>query len=475
MAPDASAVLTSESDSGDHLPVGTVLLHGQYVITDLISNGGFGITYLARDKLNRDLVIKECFVSAYCRRSQSKVRAGSQAHKAELEMIIGHFITEAQRMATLTHPNIVGVRQVFEENDTAYIAVDYVKGRDLLESIASRASCSEPSWLMHATKKILSALEYVHERSLLHCDIAPDNILVDDTGEPKLIDFGAARLLEIGVGARNSGPLVIKDGYSPHELYFNSGNSGQWTDIYSLGATLVHCLTGTIPVPGPARLAAVVEKRPDPYLKVSGRFPSYPEGFLRTVDKAMSIMPKDRYQSAAQWMSDLKQAMESDATNVKLFRRPALKVMPAGGTVPARKPETSVEINPSPQPTLNTKGKEMAINLTALSDINGFIGACLVDSETGLMMASEGGQGFDLEAASAANTEVVKAKLNAIQMLQLNDHIDDILISLGKQLHLIRPLEKTPSVFIYVALDKKAANLGMARVQVKNVEQSIAM
>jgi predicted regulator of Ras-like GTPase activity (Roadblock/LC7/MglB family) len=117
----------------------------------------------------------------------------------------------------------------------------------------------------------------------------------------------------------------------------------------------------------------------------------------------------------------------------------------------------------------------MAIDISGLSGIGGFIGACLVDSETGLMMASEGGGKLDLEAAGAANTEVVKAKLNAIEMLGLNDSIDDILITLGKQYHLIRPMEKTPTVFLYVALDKKTANLGMARVQVKNVEKTLSL
>jgi predicted regulator of Ras-like GTPase activity (Roadblock/LC7/MglB family) len=114
-------------------------------------------------------------------------------------------------------------------------------------------------------------------------------------------------------------------------------------------------------------------------------------------------------------------------------------------------------------------------DITKLSEITGFIGACLVDSETGLMMASEGGGKMDLEAASAANTEVVKAKLSAIELLGLNDAIDDILITLGKQYHLIRPLADTPTVFMYVALDKKAANLGMARVQVKNVEKDVEL
>lgn len=129
-----------------------------------------------------------------------------------------------------------------------------------------------------------------------------------------------------------------------------------------------------------------------------------------------------------------------------------------------------------PLTIIETEENKMAnTDITGLNGIGGFIGACLVDSETGLMMASEGGGALDLEAAGAANTEVVKAKLSAIEMLGLEDSIDDILITLGKQFHLIRPLEKSPTVFLYVALDKKAANLGMARVQVKKVEQGLAL
>lgn len=475
MVLDAGALWAAEDEVGDELPAGTVLLHGQYTIKRLIGTGGFGITYLAEDKLHRDVVLKECFVSSYCRRTKSGVRAGTKSHEHDLELIIAHFITEAQRMASLAHPNIVGVRQVFEENETAYIAVEYVNGKDLLHTIGDLGEKADPKWLMQMTAKLLSALGYVHAHALLHCDISPDNILVDENGQPRLIDFGAARLLEIGVGAKKSGPLVIKDGYSPHELYFDTGTSGPWTDVYSLGATLAHCILGSPPVPGPARLAAMVDKRPDPQAKLTGDLVKFPEDFLRSINKAMSIMPKDRYQSAAEWNTDLQRAFEMDETNVKLFRRPEPKVVRQPPAIDLPEIEALADAKPDLKPPPKLKGTQMAIHLAKLSEISGFIGACLVDSDTGLMMASEGGKGFDLEAASAANTEVVKAKLRAIELLGLNDHIDDILISLGKQLHLIRPLEKSPAVFIYVALDRKSANLGMARVQVKNVEKSIAM
>ena len=117
----------------------------------------------------------------------------------------------------------------------------------------------------------------------------------------------------------------------------------------------------------------------------------------------------------------------------------------------------------------------MRTDISAANQINGFIGAALVDSDSGLMLASEGGGRLDLDAASALNTQVVKAKRQAIETLGLNDNIDDILITLGKQLHLIRPLEKAPAMFLYVALDKKGANLGMTRLQVKNIEASLSM
>lgn len=112
----------------------------------------------------------------------------------------------------------------------------------------------------------------------------------------------------------------------------------------------------------------------------------------------------------------------------------------------------------------------MSTDISSLADLQGFIGACLVDSDTGLMLASELAGKFDLEAAGAANTEVVRAKNQAIESLGLKDGIEDILITLGTQYHLIRPLAANPSVFIYVALDRKQANLGMARIKVKSVE-----
>ncbi len=116
----------------------------------------------------------------------------------------------------------------------------------------------------------------------------------------------------------------------------------------------------------------------------------------------------------------------------------------------------------------------MSTDISDLREIAGFIGACLVDADSGMMLAAENGNAkFDLEAAGAANTEVIRAKNNAIDSLGLKDSIEDVLITLGNQYHLLRPLESNRSVFIYVALDRKTANLGMARLKVKAVEGTL--
>ncbi|NNU82212.1 hypothetical protein HMH01_17385 [Halovulum dunhuangense] len=155
----------------------------------------------------------------------------------------------------------------------------------------------------------------------------------------------------------------------------------------------------------------------------------------------------------------------------KLIDQVTLKAR--GPAMDATPPETETRGKRKDTP-MNVTTK-MGTDISGLSQIAGFIGGCLVDSDTGLMLGSEGGANFDLEAAAAGNTEVVKAKNAAMAALGLDDAIEDILITLGKQFHLIRPLANSPTVFLYVALDKKAANLGMARIQVKNIEKTLEL
>jgi tRNA A-37 threonylcarbamoyl transferase component Bud32 len=287
----------------DELQPGAKLLKGQYTITRYINSGGFGITYLAKDSLDRDVVIKECFPSSVCRRSKVMVAARSRAHTAELRSVVQLFVREARNLAKIVHPNIVAVHQVFEDNGTAYMAIDFIDGLDLQQVIDGEGPRLTPDHIVRVTDKLLAAVGFIHDHDMLHRDISPDNVLIDQTGDPILIDFGAAREKASQSNRAMSALRVVKDGYSPQEFYIAGSEQGPWSDLYALGATLYHLISGEAPVNGQARLAALAEDRADPYVPLTGRFTDYPKGYLEAIDRAMSTLPKHRLQSASDWLA----------------------------------------------------------------------------------------------------------------------------------------------------------------------------
>lgn len=287
----------------DELQPGAKLLKGQYTITRYINSGGFGITYLAKDSLDRDVVIKECFPSSVCRRSKVVVAARSRAHTAELRSIVQLFVREARSLAKIVHPNIVAVHQVFEDNGTAYMAIDYIDGLDLQQIIDGEGPPLSKAHIVEITTKLLKAVGFIHENDMLHRDISPDNVLIDKTGEPILIDFGAAREKASQTNRAMSALRVVKDGYSPQEFYIAGSEQGPWSDLYALAATLYHVISGEAPVNGQARLAALAEDRPDPFEPLTGRVEGFPKGFLEAIDRALNTLPKQRIQSAAAWLA----------------------------------------------------------------------------------------------------------------------------------------------------------------------------
>jgi tRNA A-37 threonylcarbamoyl transferase component Bud32 len=474
MAFDTSEPL-AQTDFGDELLPGTTLFHGQYRIIRFINSGGFGITYLAKDSLDRDVVIKECFSSTFCRRAQTRVRARSQGTREHMSRIVKSFLNEAQSLARLKHPNIVGVHQVFEDNDTAYMALDYIKGHDLLEIIDEKRADLSPDQIVRMTGKLIAAVGYIHDNQLLHCDISPDNIFVTQAGEPILIDFGAARRTAAGAAEKYSGLSVVKDGYSPHELYTAGGNSGPWSDLYALAASLYNAITGAPPVNCQARLAALAEKRHDPLKPLTGSVEGYPKGFLESIDRAMAVMPSARFQSAAEWQKALPQPETRADRKVVLVRRvvPGPAAQPIAEQVIVRPVERPAPPTPAALPLRPRRPttRVAEVDLSGLRRISGFLGGYLVDSLSGVVMAGE-----DADASSArANVAVARANVQALEALAAGELVDDIQIALGQRLHLIRPLDSAPRVFVCVALDKDTANPGLARVQLRRVAQAIRL
>ena len=292
-----------QNDSfADALKPGTELLHGQFRIEKFLNAGGFGMTYLARDSLDRIVVIKECFPSSRCCRRTGNVMARSRQHQAEFDAVVKHFGAEARRLSKLQHPNIVGIHQVFEDNMTAYMALDFVRGRDLLDTIEDPKMKLHPRDVKDILLRCLEAVHYIHTNDVLHRDISPDNILIDGKGNPVLIDFGAAKEEATRASRALSALHVVKDGYSPHEFYIAGSTQDASSDLYSLGATFYHVLTGEAPPDSQARVSAIAGDRPDPYKPVAGKFPQFEDAFLQAIDKALSVFPPDRIQTAREWI-----------------------------------------------------------------------------------------------------------------------------------------------------------------------------
>jgi hypothetical protein len=292
------------NDGLDDLLPGTDLCQGKYRVTRTLSNGGFGITYLATDRDGQTVVVKECFATDLCRRSGNRVKARSLAAQPLLDKVIRSFLNEARTLRMLSHPNIVGISNVFEDNGTAYMVLDFICGQDLHDVIDTETPPLTAEDIQAISRKLIVAIGYVHDHGVVHCDLSPDNIFLDRALEPVLIDFGAARSAQ-AAGPRKpyTGLSMVKDGYSPHEQYLPDAKIGPSTDLYALGASLYHLISGEAPAPCQLRIAALADRKPDPCRPLAGRIPGYPAAFLASIDKAMSVMSHARFQSAQDWLA----------------------------------------------------------------------------------------------------------------------------------------------------------------------------
>jgi serine/threonine protein kinase len=230
------------------------------------------------------------------------VRPRTRNYQSDFRSVVQLFIREAHSLSRLDHANVVGVHQVFEDNETAYMALDLIDGKDLLDIIESGDPALTPAQINRMTLDLLDAIAHVHGQDLLHRDISPDNILVDRSGRPVLIDFGAAREEASRKSRVLSSVLVVKDGYSPQEFYVAGSQQFPCSDLYAFAATLSHLISGEAPPNSQARLAALAAGQPDLYQPLMGRFPGYDREFLAAIDKAMNIIPANRIQSAQEWI-----------------------------------------------------------------------------------------------------------------------------------------------------------------------------
>ena len=244
-----------------NLQQGTLLQGGKYQIKNVLGQGGFGITYLATQKISVEgpigqieieinLAIKEFFMKDICNREEGShiVTVPSIGSKELAERFKLKFIKEAQHISILNHPNIIKVVDVFEENDTAYYVMEYHDNGSLNSIIKENGAMTE----VEATKYILqiaAALDYIHREQMNHLDVKPDNVLINKKGEAVLIDFGLSKCYDSAGDQTSSTPVGVSVGYAPLEQsrVGGVGTFSPATDIYSLGATFYKLLTGQTP------------------------------------------------------------------------------------------------------------------------------------------------------------------------------------------------------------------------------------
>lgn len=292
-----------ENNLPHQLPQGQIL-KDQYVVGRVLGQGGFGITYLGYDQmLNRRVAIKEYFPSGMVTRETTRTHAvtctsGEDIFRKGRE----RFLQEAQTLAKLQNvAEIARVYAFFEENDTAYIVMEYVEGETLQEHIHKAGGKLTPQETLILLKPIITALSKVHQAGMIHRDISPDNIMITKSGSVKLLDFGTARDVDpVSNHATRSTQAVLKYGYAPMEQYRSRGKLGPWTDEYALCATVYCCLTGQVPPEAPTRLVENTEVN-------WGEIPGLTARQVAALQKGMALRSEERFETVEEFGSELYQ------------------------------------------------------------------------------------------------------------------------------------------------------------------------
>lgn len=269
------------------------IVQGRYVIQARLGQGGMGAVYRAHDQtLNRAVAIKE------------RVPDPNASPQALAQARV-QFQREAQVLANLNHPNLPRVTDYFTFNGNEYLVMDFIEGQnlgDLVQQLGALPEVSVRAW----ADQLLDALAYIHARNIIHRDIKPQNLILTPDGRVVLVDFGLVKLLD----PNDARTMAILRGmgtpeYAPLEQYAGgSGHTDARSDLYSLGATLYHLLTGKLPIEVHQRILNPAAQ-PAPRTLNS----SISQQMEWLVLKAMEVYPQQRFQSA----TEMRQALTRPA------------------------------------------------------------------------------------------------------------------------------------------------------------------
>ena len=340
------------------------MLHGRYLLGRVLGQGGFGITYIGFDtNLQCKVAVKEYYPRGVV------VRDASQSHSLtwptsqnarEKEAGCDNFLREARKMARIgIVPGIVRVIDTFTENDTSYIIMDYLEGVTLRQYIATNGPMSFERCL-GMLRSLCASIDRIHQKGMIHRDISPDNIMVDGEGGVWLLDFGAAKDIEVNVGTESS-TVVAKKGFSPSEQY-SGKNIGSWTDVYAMCATMYFCVCGR-PLPD------VNERIQDD--RIPWGRADVPDSVRDTFHQGLSIRYSDRIQSMSELMDRLDGGMSTGGGTVQKDNGGGTEARRTGNETevvvdPGRVDDGySVSIDPITEETEKQKRKELTKKIAA--------------------------------------------------------------------------------------------------------------
>ncbi|MGQ0585295.1 MAG: protein kinase domain-containing protein [Reyranella sp.] len=364
---------------------------GRYEIVSVLGQGGFGITYRARDiQLGREVAIKEYLPTALAvRQDGATVLPRTTKMADDFGWGRDRFVTEGRTLATLHRvPAIVQVFDFLEANGTAYIVMELLSG-ETLEDRLKRQGALTPDEVDRILWPLLDGLEQVHAAGFLHRDIKPANILLNAQGDPTLIDFGAAR--EAMVGRTSAMTAIFTPGYAAAEQ-MTSAKQGPWTDIYGLAATLYNAIAGKTP---PGAFDRMLDDGYEPLARLAPK--GFASGLLAGVDAGLAVAARDRPQSIAGWrpILGMTAAPAADATMMMTKAPP-----PAPGRQSVLTP-TPDEAAPSTSPSTSMAGP-------APKSRTGLWVALAV-----VLVAALGGGGYYATAMRGPDPEMVKAQTAA--------------------------------------------------------------
>ncbi|EJW17525.1 serine/threonine-protein kinase PrkC [Paenibacillus alvei DSM 29] len=275
--------------------IGTIL-SGRYEIITRIGGGGMALVYKALDNLlNRYVAVK--------------VLRQQFVHDEEF---IRRFRREAQSAASLSHPNVVSIYDVGQEEDTHFIVMEYVEGHNLNEIILERAPLQVDESIRISTQ-ICDALDHAHQNHIIHRDIKPHNILIGRNGRVKVTDFGIARAVTSSTITQTGSVVGSVHYFSPEHA--KGVSTGEKSDLYSLGIVLYQMLTGQLPFLGESPISVALKHLQEPFDEPRAVNPHIPQSVENVILKSMRKNPAERYQSAAEMMRDLETCLLPERLN----------------------------------------------------------------------------------------------------------------------------------------------------------------